>query len=145
MVCARILISHYNWGNAYYHLFFQTPEEQQSWLYDAYYKKERSVQCLCYTRLHVHYCHNNFVYNSVYILNPLSPFSLRLIDELLTDGHLSAPRIEHPLRLHHFGLPTLFFVTVLVGALTSHYGRLGLVGSAGLFATIGMIKMAFTS
>lgn len=70
---------------------------------------------------------------------------LRLVEDLLRDGHFNVPRIEHPLYLHHFGLPTLFFVTVLVGACTSHYGRLWLVGTVGLFSTIGIIKMALSS
>lgn len=89
--------------------------------------------------------HHNFYMQQCVCSEPLALPVLRLIDDLLKDGHLNVPRIEHPLYLRHFGLPTLFFVTVLVGACASHCGRLWLVGTAGLFSTIGIIKMALSS
>ena len=122
-------------------MFFQTPEEQRSWLYDAYYKKERysvlaTWDCSVVIIIFMQQCVRS---------KPLALPVLRLIDDLLKNGHLNVPRIEHPLYLRHFGLPTLFFVTVLVGACASHYGRLWLAGTVGLFSTIGIIKMALSS
>ena len=70
MVCVQDLaiISHLTEGMPVYHLFFQTPEEQRSWLYDAYYQKER------YSVLATWDCSvviTIFMCNNVYVANPL--------------------------------------------------------------------------
>ena len=50
------------------HLFFQTPEEQRSWLYDAYYKKERYSVLATWDYSVVIII---FICNNVYVANPL--------------------------------------------------------------------------
>ena len=74
-------------------------------------------------------------------VSPLSLSHSRLIEGILVEGSIHAPKISHPLPLRLSGLSTLVFTGVLFGALPFRYGRLWWLGAVVFFSAVGIVKM----